>query len=217
MRSSSSLTLLLIVKKRPNLLENPRKMIKIFLPIQLSPQVLTFTSKTMATSILSKSRQLSLNLKYLNILSTLRYSSTSTLPADKFKNGPGLKDFLIAGKNLPSATSLNHNIESVPYLQNSEFHGNGRKVFFEIYGCQMNMNDGEVVYSVLKSSGYTKVNTIDEADVVLLLTCSIREGAETKVCSTMFLLAGSYYAEIANRNETRNGNNVHFKCINILL
>lgn len=97
---------------------------------------------------------------------------------DKLKTaGPGLKEFLIAGKNLPLAEADS----TIPYLLPNQFNGNGRKVFFEIYGCQMNSNDGEVVYSVLKSSGYTKVDRIDEADVVLMVTCSIRDRAETKV------------------------------------
>lgn len=45
----------------------------------------------------------------------------------------------------------------------------------------MNTNDGEVVNSVLKSSNYVTVDNIDQADVVLLVTCSIRDNAEQKV------------------------------------
>lgn len=130
---------------------------------------------TMAASILSKSRHLSFNSNFVNVLNRLRYSTRPDL-----KSGPGLKEFLIAGKNLPTAKLDNYN-NSVPYLLSNQFNGNGRKVFFEIYGCQMNTNDGEVVYSVLKSSGYVKVDSINEADVVLLITCSIRDRPETKV------------------------------------
>lgn len=109
---------------------------------------------------------------------SVRYS---TLPK-KLKDvttGPGLKEFLVAGKNLPKLTDELEN--SVPYLEPSQLNGNGRKVFFEIYGCQMNANDGEVVYSVLKSSGYEKVESITDADVVLVVTCSIRDNAENRV------------------------------------
>lgn len=167
------------------------KMIKLSSRIQLSPQYLTFSKSTinlnytamMATSLLNESRHLSFNLNFartfLRLSQLRRYSTLS----DKLKTGtivgPGLKEFLVAGKNIPTAVSMDDS--SIPYLESSQFNGNGRKVFFEIYGCQMNSNDGEVVYSVLKSSGYVKVDSIDEADVVLLVTCSIRDRAETKV------------------------------------
>lgn len=161
-------------------------MIKLSSRIQLSPQIyLTFSKSLnnttiMATSYLAKSRHLSFNVNISRNFSNLKHLTRySTLP-DKLKTvrtGPGLKEFLIAGKNIPTS-ELDH---SIPYLESRQFDGNGRKVFFEIYGCQMNSNDGEVVYSVLKSSGYTKVDSIDEADVVLLVTCSIRDRAETKV------------------------------------
>lgn len=45
----------------------------------------------------------------------------------------------------------------------------------------MNVNDTEIVWSILKSNGYTKVNQAREADVILIMTCAIRENAEGKV------------------------------------
>lgn len=45
----------------------------------------------------------------------------------------------------------------------------------------MNVNDAEVIWSILKSHGYRKVNNIREANVILLITCSIRDNAEQKV------------------------------------
>lgn len=97
----------------------------------------------------------------------------------KLANGPSLKEFLIAGKNLP----INRGDESdvVPYLDVNDFNGHGRSVFFEVYGCQMNVNDTEVVWSILKDNGYVKVDDVATADVVLVITCAIRERAETKV------------------------------------
>lgn len=53
--------------------------------------------------------------------------------------------------------------------------------FVETYGCQMNVNDSEVVASVLRAAGYGVAATADAADVVLLNTCAIRENAEAKV------------------------------------
>ncbi|MGV3611666.1 MAG: tRNA (N6-isopentenyl adenosine(37)-C2)-methylthiotransferase MiaB [Fluviicola sp.] len=60
--------------------------------------------------------------------------------------------------------------------------GNGsKKLYVESYGCQMNFSDSEVVASIMTKEGYTTTRNIDEADVVLINTCSIRENAETRV------------------------------------
>ena len=57
----------------------------------------------------------------------------------------------------------------------------GRNVFIETYGCQMNVADSELVASILGSEGYGLAATEDEADVVLINTCAIREKAEDRV------------------------------------
>lgn len=99
-------------------------------------------------------------------------------------NGPGLKEFLIAGKNsLVAQANPIIPENTIPYLNGLDYSGHGRKVFFEVFGCQMNVNDTEIVWSILKDSGYEKVDTADRADVVLLMTCAIREKAESKVIS----------------------------------
>jgi len=56
-----------------------------------------------------------------------------------------------------------------------------RKVYIESYGCQMNFSDSEIVASILKKEGFDTTNQPDEADVVFLNTCSIREKAEQTV------------------------------------
>ncbi|MGV3631942.1 MAG: tRNA (N6-isopentenyl adenosine(37)-C2)-methylthiotransferase MiaB [Bacteroidota bacterium] len=58
---------------------------------------------------------------------------------------------------------------------------NGKKLYLESYGCAMNFSDSEVVASILANQGYETTRNVDEADVVLLNTCSIRENAETRV------------------------------------
>ena len=58
---------------------------------------------------------------------------------------------------------------------------NTKKVFIESYGCQMNMNDSEIVASILLKQGYNTTDQVDEADLILINTCSIREKAETTV------------------------------------
>lgn len=106
----------------------------------------------------------------------------STNAKPNFQNGPGLKEFLIAGKNLPDPKK--HSVATptaIPYLKPADLLGNGRKIYFEVYGCQMNVSDTEVVWSILKGSGYDKVDDIRQADIVMIITCAIREGAETKI------------------------------------
>src|SRR5512133_2368442 len=56
-----------------------------------------------------------------------------------------------------------------------------KQVFIETYGCQMNVNDSEVVLSVLQQSGYSLCNSIKEADLILINTCSIRDNAEQRI------------------------------------
>jgi tRNA-2-methylthio-N6-dimethylallyladenosine synthase len=56
-----------------------------------------------------------------------------------------------------------------------------KKLYIESYGCQMNFSDSEIVASILKKDGYSTTKNIEEADLVLLNTCSIREKAEQTV------------------------------------
>lgn len=58
---------------------------------------------------------------------------------------------------------------------------NGKKLFLESYGCAMNFSDSEVVASILINEGFTTTRNADDADVVLINTCSIRENAEQRV------------------------------------
>ena len=57
----------------------------------------------------------------------------------------------------------------------------GKKLYIESYGCQMNFSDSEVVASIMTEGGYNTTRNVDEADIVLINTCSIRENAETRV------------------------------------
>ena len=57
----------------------------------------------------------------------------------------------------------------------------GRKMYIESYGCQMNFSDSEIVASILTDEGFSTTPNIEEADVVLVNTCSIREKAEQTV------------------------------------
>ena len=55
------------------------------------------------------------------------------------------------------------------------------KIYIETYGCQMNLADTEIVLGILNNKGYSVTQTADDADVVLLNTCSIRENAERRI------------------------------------
>lgn len=57
----------------------------------------------------------------------------------------------------------------------------GKKLYIESYGCQMNFADSEVVASILGEQGYATTRNLEEADLVLLNTCSIRDKAEQTV------------------------------------
>ena len=56
-----------------------------------------------------------------------------------------------------------------------------KKLYIETYGCQMNVADSEVVAAVMQMAGYDTCESLDEADAVLLNTCSVRDNAEQKI------------------------------------
>lgn len=58
---------------------------------------------------------------------------------------------------------------------------NGKKVYVESYGCQMNFSDSEIVASIMGQAGYETTASPEDADVVLINTCSIRDNAEQRV------------------------------------
>ncbi|OQR71632.1 CDK5 regulatory subunit-associated protein 1-like, partial [Tropilaelaps mercedesae] len=112
----------------------------------------------------------------------LRYALRRTCSSwsKKLAEGPPLESFIAN-----ASTPLNQNISEnefpteVPYL--NQYYAEKKNVFFEVYGCQMNVSDTEIVWSILDKAGYKRVNSESQADVVLIMTCSIREGAENKI------------------------------------
>ena len=117
------------------------------------------------------------------------------------KKGPGLEYFIY--NNTKESTDKLEVVspEKHPYLNKEARDGSGLKgkyhsknyllvctcklfifpVFVEVYGCQMNVNDTEIVHSVLEKHNYVKATSSDDADIILLMTCAIREGAEGKI------------------------------------
>ena len=59
--------------------------------------------------------------------------------------------------------------------------GNGKKLMIESYGCQMNFSDSEIVASILANEGFDTTQNLEEADLVLINTCSIRDKAEQTI------------------------------------
>ena len=59
--------------------------------------------------------------------------------------------------------------------------GNSRKLYIESYGCQMNFSDSEIVASILAGEGFNTTAEMEEADLILVNTCSIREKAELTI------------------------------------
>jgi tRNA-2-methylthio-N6-dimethylallyladenosine synthase len=104
---------------------------------------------------------------------------------------PSLKDFLKAQE--PShihdhdhksseiqPEEANH--ASLPdYLHIERESNKNKKYFIETHGCQMNVADSEIVQSILEGAGYEHCEDKETADVVLVNTCAIREGAEKKI------------------------------------
>lgn len=97
----------------------------------------------------------------------------------KLLKGPNLKDFfknehLTNQENLPEE-------QVVPYLQDINRYTVKRKVYFDVYGCQMNVNDTEIIWAILKDNKFERTNDVIEADVILIVTCAIRDSAEEKI------------------------------------
>ncbi len=66
-------------------------------------------------------------------------------------------------------------------LENINTLPNQRKLYIESYGCAMNFSDSEIVASILSKEGFSTTDDYEEADVIFINTCSIRENAETRV------------------------------------
>ncbi|KAJ2449240.1 hypothetical protein GGF42_004837 [Coemansia sp. RSA 2424] len=115
-------------------------------------------------------------------------SSSSTRKHLVFTNrsGPSLQHFL--AQPLPgSAEPASAVPDELPYMSVSDW-GQGRTYYVEVYGCQMNVSDTEILMSVLNKAGYQRTMELDNADVVFLMTCAIREKAEDKIWKRLTFL-----------------------------
>ena len=76
---------------------------------------------------------------------------------------------------------VNPHQPAVSTVSDTPVTSTGGRVYVETYGCQMNVSDSEIVLGVLHQSGYQRAESIEDADVVLLNTCAIRDNAEKKI------------------------------------
>lgn len=116
--------------------------------------------------------------------------STSTSLATKLADGPPFQYFLNALSK--------QNLGSVETTLPAEVPGSKRKVYIETYGCQMNVNDSEVLLSVLADNGYAETQQDTDADVIFLNTCAIREQAEQRIWSRLGTLK-----QLKNKNKNK--------------
>lgn len=111
---------------------------------------------------------------FFSRFSNYRYLSSVPAWREKIAQGPSLKSFIEQTVNqVPSEPTL------PPYLIQSNVYDDDdepfdplkhrkRRVFFDVYGCQMNENDTDIAYTFLnKHGGYERVSNEDDADIVL--------------------------------------------------
>ena len=80
-------------------------------------------------------------------------------------------------------------------LLTKQVEGNKKKLFIESYGCQMNLNDSEIVASILAKEGFNTTQQLEDADLVLVNTCSIRDKAEQTIRKRLL-----YYDKVKKKN-----------------
>ncbi|KAF0727701.1 hypothetical protein Ae201684P_004367 [Aphanomyces euteiches] len=127
--------------------------------------------------MIRSSRSIALVQRYAAAFSTERMVTRTTI-----SNGPGLSDFIrdsqeqkVVAPTEESTMNMPSRVTELDEIQRTKsFH-------IETYGCQMNSSDSEIVRAILLKHGYTDKPTSDEADIVLLNTCAIRENAEAKI------------------------------------
>ncbi|XP_048230286.1 CDK5RAP1-like protein isoform X2 [Ricinus communis] len=97
------------------------------------------------------------------------------------KDGPAFQHFLAQASLSASLTESPQTAQALEVPLDTEIPVRGR-IYHETYGCQMNINDMEIVLSIMKDAGYREVVDVPEsAEIIFINTCAIRDNAEQKV------------------------------------
>ena len=89
-------------------------------------------------------------------------------------NLPSMKEAKVRSKKTVSILYDDYNSEGIENI------GKGKQYLILTYGCQMNVHDSEYISGIMEDIGYTKVDDMDKADVIIVNTCAIRENAHNK-------------------------------------
>ena len=90
-----------------------------------------------------------------------------------------LPDLKQAQRRIKGETSIERTLFDIPEILRQA--GQGKTYFIRTFGCQANERDSETIRGILESMAFTPVDVMDQADVIILNTCAIRENAENKV------------------------------------
>lgn len=80
-------------------------------------------------------------------------------------------------------------------INKQQVESNKPRLYIETYGCQMNVNDSEVVAAIMQKEGYELTRELEQADIIFVNTCSIRENAESKVIHRL-----EYFRSLKKKN-----------------
>ncbi|XP_006003204.1 CDK5 regulatory subunit-associated protein 1 [Latimeria chalumnae] len=143
----------------------------------------TIKKNNLVPALLSLCRRCSSSCKLDHSVTHQEERRKSLVDLDsKLAVGPTFQDF-IQHSSSKEETPFDEEKEEdpPPYLIANPLVGQRKKVYFETYGCQMNVNDTEIASSILQCNGYLRTKNLTEADVILLVTCSIRDKAELTI------------------------------------
>lgn len=122
------------------------------------------------------------------------------------KDVPSLKEFLRNSVQLNRNDDIQKNDNNdittdINVQHHNQVLGNGKKFSIATYGCQMNVSDSEIVRSILEGADYEYTTDTDDADVVFLNTCAVRDNAERKVWGKLEKLC----SELKDKHKWQNG------------
>ncbi|XP_077459055.1 mitochondrial tRNA methylthiotransferase CDK5RAP1 [Stigmatopora argus] len=141
-----------------------------------------------------------------SVVSTKETRTASNHFKKQISSGPSFHDFIRGLPGSHKTTVSDVEIEdNHAYLSAHSELGKSRKVYFETYGCQMNVNDTDIAWSILQRSGYERTSFLSEADVVLLVTCSIREKAEQTIWNRLQQLTAMKNKRLRSRTPMKIG------------